>query len=144
MKQKIIFALIILSFLGLLDASYLTMTHYQNTAVFCTLEHPCSIVLTSKFATLGTIPIALLGAIYYLLVLVYGIALLRTQKKTLIVQLVILTLIGFIVSISLFLIQAFTLHAFCLYCIFSEVISTLLLTFSLILLRLSRDKKSES
>lgn len=139
MQKKIIITLIFLSFLGLLDAAYLTITHYQNTAVFCTLEHPCSIVLTSKFATLGTIPVALLGAIYYLLVLAYGIALLITRKKTLIVQLVILSLVGFIVSIILFLIQAFILHAFCIYCIFSEVISLLLLISSVILLRLKHE-----
>lgn len=137
--RKLIISLIILSLLGLLDAAYLTITHYQNTSVFCSLEHPCSIVLTSKFATLGTIPIALLGAIYYLLVLTYGIALLKTQKKTLIVQLLILTLVGFIISLVLFSIQAFTLHAFCLYCIASEIISTLLLIFSVILLRLKHE-----
>lgn len=139
MKKKLIISLLILSFLGLLDAVYLTITHYQNTTVFCALEHPCSIVLTSKFATLGTIPIALLGAVYYLIVLGYGIALLKTQKKTLIVQLVILNLVGFIVSIILFLIQAFILHAFCIYCIFSEVISALLLISSVFLLRLKHE-----
>lgn len=139
MKQKIIVALIFLSFLGLLDAVYLTFHHYQNTTPTCTLKYGCDLVLTSKFATLGTFPIALLGAIYYLLVLAYGIALLRTQKKTLIVQMVILNLVGFIVSLILFSIQAFTLHAFCLYCVASEIISTLLLIFSVFLLRLKHE-----
>lgn len=144
MRKKIITALILLSFLGFWDTVYLTFHHYQNTTPTCTLKYGCDIVLTSKFATLGTIPVALLGAIYYLLVLAYGIALLRTRKKTLIVQLVILNLVGFIVSIILFLIQAFILHAFCIYCIFSEVISLLLLIFSVILLRLRYEQKSES
>ncbi|MDP3726697.1 MAG: vitamin K epoxide reductase family protein [bacterium] len=144
MKKKLVVSLIILSFLGLLDAAYLTITHYQNTAPFCNIEHPCSIVLTSQFATLGSLPIALLGAIYYLLVLIYSLFLLKERKRFALLGFVALAGLGFIISVVLFLIQAFILHAFCLYCIFSEVISVLLLTFSLILLRLGYDEKSKN
>ncbi|MBI2196006.1 vitamin K epoxide reductase family protein, partial [Candidatus Daviesbacteria bacterium] len=134
MKKKLVVSLIILSFLGLLDAAYLTITHYQNTAPFCNIEHPCSIVLTSKFATLGTIPIALLGSFYYLLVIGFGIFFLKTKRKTILLQLFGLTLIGFLVSIGLFLIQALILKAFCIYCIFSELVSLGLFILSFLVL----------
>lgn len=139
MKKKLIISLLILSFLGFLDAAYLTFHHYQNTTPFCNIKHGCDIVLTSKFATLGTFPIALLGAIYYFLVLIYSLFLLKEKKRFALLRFVALVSLGFIVSITLFLIQAFMLHAFCLYCVASETISTLLVIFSVILLRLKRE-----
>src|SRR5579872_6247498 len=58
----------ILGFLGFLDATYLTILHYKNTIPPCTL-HGCEVVLSSVFATIGGVPIALIGAGYYLVVL---------------------------------------------------------------------------
>src|SRR5690348_14780226 len=69
MKSKLIGGAIILSFLGFLDAAYLTILHYKNVIPPCSIAHGCETVLTSQYATLGPIPIALLGVFFYLVVL---------------------------------------------------------------------------
>lgn len=139
-KVKILLILIVLlSFLSFLDATYLTINHYQNTIPGCSIIQGCEKVLTSKFATLGPVPVALLGSFYFLIVLVISIILFQTRTKTILFGLLGLAILGFLVSVGFFLIQLLILKAFCLYCLFSEGISFLLLTFSLVLLRFKQE-----
>ena len=60
----------VLAFLGFLDAVYLTVLHYKNAIPPCTIAHGCETVLTSSYATIFGIPIALIGAGFYLTVLI--------------------------------------------------------------------------
>ena len=53
---------VILSFLGFADASYLTADHYLSLPLPCTLNG-CEVVLTSRYATLGPVPTALLAVL---------------------------------------------------------------------------------
>lgn len=119
------FAIGILGFLGFLDATYLTVQHYKNVIPPCTI-HGCEVVLTSKFAVIAGVPIALLGAGFYLAVLVLLLLWLQTKKPNLVTLLVTLTGIGLLIGVFLVGIQAFVLHAFCQYCLSSELIDFLL------------------
>lgn len=126
-NKKIIYAVFAaLSFLGFLDATYLTILHYQNVIPPCSIAHGCETVLTSKFATIGTIPIALLGSLYYFGLIMLAVSLLQKSSKLGIKLLKIKVLAGFIVSVVLVILQAFVIHAFCQYCLTSEFITTLL------------------
>lgn len=140
-KLKILLITIsFLAFLGFLDSTYLTILHYQNVFPPCSITHGCETVQTSQYATIGNIPVALLGSVYYLVLTVFSIIILQTTDKKLSAQLMkylfFLALAGFIASLIFFSLQAFVIRAFCQYCLLAELLSTLILTFSIVLLRL--------
>lgn len=116
----------ILAFLGFLDATYLTILHYKNVIPPCSLAHGCETVLTSSYATLGPIPIALIGSLYYLTVIVLLGLLWHSNNKTIKQLLLVLCSTGLLVSVLLVGIQAFVIHAYCQYCLGSEGINLLL------------------
>lgn len=112
--------LLILSLAGFFDSSYLTILHYKNIIPPCTLARGCETVLVSQFSTILGIPIALLGSLFFITLIF--ILLLENQKNGFFKYFKLLTLAGVAVSIFLFSIQAFILHAFCQYCLLSESI----------------------
>src|SRR5258705_13864863 len=54
-----------LALVGLADATYLTIEQLTGQSVRCTLIAGCSEVLSSPYATIGGIPLALVGAAAY-------------------------------------------------------------------------------
>ncbi len=156
MTQKLSITTLILAFLGFLDATYLTIEHYKNAVPPCSLAHGCETVLTSQYATIFGIPIALIGVGFYLVIMVLTGLMLQnptsviartettkqsqedrhasltmTNKRTLSTLLLLLTGMGVVVALLLIFIQAFVLHAFCQYCLGSEIIDFLLFGTSL-------------
>jgi len=127
--------LLILSFLGFIDAAYLTITHYQNIIPACTVLGGCELVVTSQFSTILGIPLALLGAIYFFVLFYLAIAILSSHKKIYAKIFNRFSYLGLLISLFLFLIQALILKAFCQYCLLSEIIALFIYIFSIQLLR---------
>ena len=119
---KIFVAVIIISFLGLADASYLAAKYYSGAIPPCLISG-CEAVTTSKYASIGGISVALMGAIYYLIILGASIAYFDLRKKWMISFLSKFSIIGLSASLWFIFVQAFLLKAFCLYCIFSAITS---------------------
>ena len=66
MNSKILSKLLLsLSLIGFIDAAYLTVSHFMSVIPPCSLAE-CETVLSSKYADIAGMPIALLGALYYL------------------------------------------------------------------------------
>ncbi len=131
MKNKSSILLLILSLAGFFDSTYLTILHYKHIIPPCTIALGCETVLTSRFSTIFGIPIALVGSIFFLvLIFLLLLGFFRYFK--------LLILSGLGISVVLFCIQAFVLHAFCQYCLLSEVI---ILTIFALSLRLHSEKK---
>lgn len=130
-NNKLPYFYLILGFIGFLGAAYLTILHYKNVFPPCSIAYGCETVLSSKFATIFEVPIALLGSFFYLIVLILAVLLLTHPRLAIKRVLLVLTVSGFIVSVILVYIQAFLLHAFCQYCLLSEAILTILLLASL-------------
>src|SRR5260221_14036881 len=123
LKNKFLWTAIILSFLGFLDAAYLTIIHYKNVIPPCSIAHGCETVLTSQYATIGPVPIALLGVFFYLSVLSLLGILSQGLKPKLITKLLLgITGLGVLIALGLIYLQAFVLHAYCQYCLASEAI----------------------
>ncbi len=61
-------ALIILSCLGIIDAIYLTLVHFEKSLLVCPDSGiiNCTQVLTSALSTIGGIPISVLGIIWFI------------------------------------------------------------------------------
>jgi uncharacterized membrane protein len=131
MKNKFLsIVCLLLSFLGFLDSTYLTIIHYKNIAAPCSITHGCETVLTSQYATIGPIPIALIGSLFYVTVMILlGLKIINSQLyalRPLPYALPILISASLLVSMVLLYLQAFVLHAFCQFCLGVEAINILL------------------
>ena len=124
-SKPVIFFILVMASIGFLDSVYLTIGHYMNVIPPCTLSG-CEIVLSSSYAEIMGIPTALLGAIYYLAILVLGIAHLDTKKNIFISWIYVLAIIGFIATVYFFILQAFVINSFCQYCLVSTATSTII------------------
>ena len=120
-SKRLSTALLVLSALGFADSAYLTIEHYLNRIPPCSVGG-CETVLTSNFAVIFGVPLAAIGIAYYLTVFFMVL----TGKMRWLTWLVSA---GFVISLLLLSLQAFVLHAFCLYCLGSLATSTLLFVF---------------
>lgn len=127
-KKAILIGL--LSFLGLIDASYLAAKHYTGTIPPCAIVKGCEAVTTSQYATIGLpaveggVSVALLGAIYYLIVLIISIIIIDTKSNRLKKFLAGFSILGLLASIWFISLQLFVIKALCLYCLVSAFSST--------------------
>ena len=115
-----------LAFLGFLDAAYLTIEHFLGAVPPCSVLKGCEVVTTSGYAMILGVPVALLGAIYYLVALCVLVRHRQTQNQKAIEFLKWLMALGLLASLYFVFIQLFVLHAICLYCLGSAFTSTLL------------------
>lgn len=128
----------IVSLLGLADALYLTIEHVTGQSVRCTIVAGCSEVLSSQYAVVAGVPLALIGAAAYFSV--FSLATLRAFGYRIAAMLLTpLVLLMFLFSLWLIYLQAFVIHAFCQFCLFSAAVTTALTVIVLIAL-LSRRK----
>ena len=110
---------------GLADATYLTVQALTGETVSCGGSPDCFRVLGSSYAKLGGIPVAILGALAYFTVFTFAtfaaFGYPRAPK--------FLALIAggmFLATLWLLYVQAFLLHAYCRYCLFSAAITFLI------------------
>ena len=122
------------AFVGFVDATYLTALHFLGEVPPCSIIEGCEQVTTSKYATIGSVPIALLGAVYYLLIFFMTIISLDSGRFRHLVGAIALTWAGLAVSLFLFYLQIFVIRALCLYCIFSALTTGILFMLGFILL----------
>lgn len=121
------------SFLGFLDATYLTAKHLVGGTANCILGSGCEQVLTSRWSEISGIPISLFGAIYYLTIFVLAILFFRTKKIELMIPVLAVTSLGLIISAWLVYLQIFVIGQICTYCLASAIITTVLFITSLCL-----------
>jgi uncharacterized membrane protein len=108
-------ALVALAGVGV--AGYLTYVHYQPAALICTAGGGCETVQESSYAELVGIPVALLGLLGYVTVLVLVIwdnELARTLAAA-----IALAAVGFVVY--LIILQAFVIDAWCVWCLVNDL-----------------------
>ncbi|MCZ7589637.1 MAG: vitamin K epoxide reductase family protein [Gaiella sp.] len=109
-------ALVALAGLGV--AAYLTYVHYQPEALVCTAGGGCETVQESAYAELVGIPVALLGLLTYVAVLVlvaWDSELARTLAAA-----IALTAAGF--AVYLIVLQAFVIDAWCIWCLVNDLV----------------------
>lgn len=109
-------------------AGYLTLVAYDESLLVCGLGD-CATVQNSPYAKLGGIPIALLGLLMYLVLLVVGLVRWRfvRQAELLTSANTSIALAGTLYSGYLTYLELFVIHAICQWCVASAVIVTLLL-----------------
>jgi uncharacterized membrane protein len=92
----------------------------------CLVSRGCAEVLGSKYATIGKVPLAALGALAYFTAFSFAtLAAFGYRRAAFFLMLLVQAM--FAATLWLLLVQAFVLHAFCDYCLLSAAV-TLLLT----------------
>lgn len=114
-----------LALAGAAVTGYLTFTHYADSKLVCPTGG-CETVQASAYAAIGPMPVALLGLLAYLAILV-GLLLPRETRWAAVFA---TALTGAIFSAYLFAIQAFELKAFCTWCLVSDVLVTVVAALS--------------
>lgn len=110
---------------GLADATYLTVVALTGEAAACGNVAGCLEVLGSSYARIGQIPIAALGTVAYFAVFVFAVfACFGYAQARKFFALTVWAM--FLVTLWLLYVQAFKIHAFCRYCLFSAAITFLL------------------
>ena len=115
----------IVALAGLADATYLSVQAFSGETLSCGGSPDCFRVLGSSYSKVGGIPVALMGALAYFSVFAlatfaaFGYA--RARKG-------LILIIGamFLATLWFLYVQAFVLHAYCRYCLFSAAITFLL------------------
>jgi uncharacterized membrane protein len=115
----------VIALFGLADGVYLTVEHVTGRTAQCIASSGCQDVLSSEYAAFGPVPLAALGAVAYFSA--FSLALLAAfgyAKAGAMFSL--LTAIMFATTLWLLYLQAYVLHAFCDYCLFSAAVTTVL------------------
>jgi uncharacterized membrane protein len=107
---------------GLGIAAYLTVVHYSGGDPVCAVAHGCATVQQSEYASLGGVPVAVLGLLGYVAVLV---ALARDGEAWRTAA-AFLSLAGLGFSGWLTYVELAVLEAVCIWCVGSAICMTLL------------------
>lgn len=142
MKIFLSLLLVILSIVGIADASYLTYEEFAGVVPPCTAGFQCETVLTSPYAHIGPIPLSAVGIFYYIVVFVLSVlhfveadftqisifknTFMRKSSPIDLLQLV--TIGGLLFTVYLVFLMGVVIQAWCLYCLISAATSTLLFT----------------
>ena len=115
----------VVSLAGLADATYLTVQALTGETLSCGGSPDCFRVLGSSYARVAGMPVAAFGTLAYFSVFsfatfaAFGYARARTFLTLTVAAM-------FLATLWFLYVQAFLLHAFCRYCLFSAAVTFLL------------------
>lgn len=125
----------IVSLIGIADAVYIAINYYNGVVPPCSLLNGCKTILTSEYSEIFGVPIALIGALFYLTVFLSALTYLKTKNNKIIISILILTASAFLISLFLIYLQLFEIKAICEYCLISAAASTILFITSIFMAR---------
>ena len=108
--------------IGLADAIYLTVKHYTGGNVPCSIVEGCEQVLTSSYAEIAGVPLAIFGAAAYLAA--FSLAMLaafgnRSTWNLFGIQVMLMA----IFTLWLIYLQGYVIEAFCQFCLLSAAVT---------------------
>jgi uncharacterized membrane protein len=115
----------VVSLTGLADATYLTVQALTGETLACGGSPDCFRVLGSSYARIAGIPVAAFGSLaYFCAFSLATFAAFAYRHAAALLTLLVAAM--FLVTVWLLYVQAFVLHAYCRYCLFSAAITFLL------------------
>lgn len=127
----LILAWSLVSLVGFLDATYLTVQHYTGGAINCNIFSGCEKVLASQYAVIWGTPLALVGAIFYLVMLLLMLLYWDQGVRWALLLAMLGSVGGFIFSLIMTYLQVVVIESLCQYCLLSVATATTLFVFSL-------------
>lgn len=111
---------------GLADATYLAVLAFTGVTAACSGQAGCFEVLGSVYAKVAGIPVAVFGVLGYFSAFTFAIfAAFNYRRAARLFALTVCLLFG--ATLWFLYVQAFLLHAYCRYCLFSAAIAFLLM-----------------
>ena len=111
--------------IGLGDAIYLTVKHVTGESARCTLISGCSEVLSSSYAVVAGVPLAVIGCLAYFIA--FSLATLAAFGYRLAGRLLgVLVGMMFLATLWLLYLQAFVIGHFCQFCLLSALVTFVL------------------
>ena len=120
----------LLAVLGLGVAGYMAYIEITHVEAVCGPVGECNVVQTSQYATIAGVPVAVLGLIFYLAGLVLWAAQRSSSSqwaRPAALALLGMAVFGVFFSIYLTLLELFVIHAVCMWCVTSALITTLIM-----------------
>ena len=142
-KTIIILAIVFLvvSFLGFLDATFLAVETFLGKIPPCSITGGCESVLTSPYSKFLGLPVAVYGALYYLIIFIFAAYFLDTKKEKALKLAAKLTPLGLLASVYFVFLQAFVIKQYCPYCLVSAGTSTILFVLGLFIFKSLKTKQ---
>lgn len=127
LSNKLVYILMMLSLVGVADASYITANHYTGLDLACSIIKGCDVVLATKYAKIFGVPTSVYGIAYYatLFGLVYYYWMAGNKKALKLFSLVLW--VGVIMTTYFIYLQLFVIHSICQYCMLSALTTIILL-----------------
>jgi hypothetical protein len=124
-------AIPLLAIVALGVAAYLAYVEVNQVAAVCGPVGHCNLVQSSSYARIVGVPIALLGIVSYVAIIILWVVDRFVQrdswKMAARIGLIALTVFGTLFSIYLTLLELFVIHAVCAWCLTSAVVMTILM-----------------
>ncbi len=129
---KILF--IVIAMLGWVASIILTAVHFWVIPLIPeTAQVSGSMsVITSQWAYIGPMPLATIGAFYYIMMIALGALWLSQPTELLEKVLLPITAFGFVASLGFVYLQLFVINAICPFCMMSAAATTILLVIELL------------
>lgn len=149
MKIFLSLVLVIFTFLGILDASYITYEKLNGVVPPCTSYFKCGDVLNSAWSSIGPIPLSVLGVLFYSLFFVMSLLFYFGKKEIGVggfsmrieTFLALQGIFGAGFSLYLLFIMGVILKAWCLYCLLSAMTCIILFVVSSTVYLLAKKEK---
>ncbi len=122
-------SMLLLSFIGIADAAYLTQSAYTGTPLSCDLGaglDGCNVVAQSPYSHLFGVPLALYGVLFYGAFFFLAALYLWIRERRIALALYVLGIAGLLSSLLFIGMQLMLIKAVCLYCFGSALVSLLL------------------
>jgi len=134
----LVWGMFVFSILGFLDAAYLTVEHFLNRVPPCSVVSGCEVVTTGPYSVLFGIPVALLGSLYYLAIILALVFYFDRRRDWVLRVVSCFTAAGFLFTLYLVYLMIFVIHAICTWCLLSALSSTALFILGLMVLKSHR------
>ncbi|MEK7638169.1 MAG: vitamin K epoxide reductase family protein [Patescibacteria group bacterium] len=135
-NRWLIIVLFSAALIGFADSAYLTAQHIRDVIPPCVVLNNCELVLTSKYASVGPVPVSALGILYYGTLLVLLIAYLDVWNRRILHWACWLVSAGMLASLYFVYVQLFILGALCPYCLISTLMTLILFSISVYIMRI--------
>lgn len=108
----------VVAFFGTAVAGYLTWAHYADATLVCVRGGGCETVQHSSYSEIAGIPVALLGLVSY----VTMVLLLAWDSANARMGAAVLAFVGLLFSAYLLVLQLFVINALCIWCVANDVV----------------------
>lgn len=114
---------LVLSFVGFLDALYLSLKKIFGSPITCYIFEGCETVTNSPYAQIFGIPLSFFGVLFYLAIFLISVRYFQTQNIKLFKIIFYLSCFSVLFAVYFSFLQFFVIKALCIYCLVSAAAS---------------------